>query len=141
MATLSLVSGRNVDPTRPEDSIMMPYVALEDVTQGLGAIVADGGVSIADAGTEVTCDGIFLQTKYSGQPVDIMIFGPVAGFDLSSQSIGDLIYMDPDNGTLVDTQAAKDILIGKVVPSQVEASGKVLWINALAAMLGVFAIT
>lgn len=141
MATVALISGRHVDPSRPEDSIIMPYIALEDVTEGGPAIVDTGGVLELDGGSEVQCDGIFLQTKKVGEPVDVLHFGPVAGFDLSSQSVGDLIYADPGANVLVDTKAAADILIGKVMPTQVEAGGKILWINALSAMLGVFTIT
>lgn len=134
MATVAKHASYGVSPTRPEISIIVPYIALVDIDVGEMVKTGAGGVTLSVTG-DTEGEGMALSTVKAGDAVDVLMFGPVEGFDLSSQSVGDLIYAY-NNGLLDDANTSALYTCGAVKPSQVSPTGKVLWVNCLAAQVG-----
>ena len=126
MATISLKSGRTqLGLPLPYDSIVRPVQLGATLSAG-APVKASGSKMVAHTGTTLKPTGLIMQGGGDGDWVDMVIWGWVTGYDLSSKAY-DLI-VKANAGTVDDTTGAD---FGKIYPSQVETDAKMLFINCL----------
>lgn len=122
----------SVSPTRPYTSIIIPYLAVAAITAGRMVKVSGTGVT-PSVTNDTVGKGMALNSAAIGEAVDVLVFGPVEGFDLSSQTVGGTVYA-VNTGTLDDAAGLYKCAV--VEPSQVSPSGKILFVNCVGAAMG-----
>lgn len=97
-----------------EGAIVRRYTAGSTITVGMPVtLAADGYLDPSDA-TDATlsfCKGIALQSVVSGDPVDVVVFGPV--YCMTGATVGGLVFVSDNAGELAESVGTKDTLIGQ----------------------------
>jgi predicted RecA/RadA family phage recombinase len=127
------VTAANVAASSPDrnGTVINSYIAASAITAGQVVYLdTSGNVAPADgsaAGTAGTTVGIALKTVGAGQAVDVLKRGRVAGFTLTSQAYGALIYLsDTNTGILGDAAGTVSVVVGRVDAISDAARTKVL---------------
>lgn len=133
MADLSLLSGNKQGRPQPTNDVTLAVRAGASVT-ALQAVHSDtdGDMILSDASVAGTAifDGLVLNNSAAdGDPITIINRGAVYGFDLSSQTYGDVIYLSDTSGALADAAGTVSVAVGKVVKLNGE---KVVWLGITA---------
>lgn len=107
-------------------------IAAVAITKGAAVYVnTSGKAALADASAAGTAAaiGIALSTVSAGQPVEVLTRGLMAGFTLTSQAYGAVIYLsDTDTGLLGDAAGTVSKAMGRVWPSTDGTLTKVLFV-------------
>jgi hypothetical protein len=113
--------------------IIRPFKAGETLTPGQPVYIsAADTVSLADGSAVATAAAIGLVvacpngavTAAAGEWVDVVLFGPVAGFS-TNMAAGGRFFVDDDAGVIADTTGTKSCLLG------IGLSGSVLLVSPI----------
>jgi hypothetical protein len=127
MAALSLATGRTVSLSNAMEAIVQSYKATA-ATAANRVLKVDAGIVVHETSDTIALGlGLNSAAVAAGDVIDVVLFGTVTGYDLSALAVGAAIYA---NAGAVHG-ASGDVIIGVVVPSQVESSGKAILINCL----------
>jgi hypothetical protein len=135
MADLTATSAQ-VGDASPDFSVRLSYIAAEAISKSEGVYInSSGKAALADAsaaGTAV-CRGIAISDAGAGQVVEVLAFGYLTGYDLSSVAYDTILSVSDtagaiDNGAGSPTVAAP---IGRVTPLSDGALTKVVFVNCL----------
>jgi hypothetical protein len=103
-----------------EGCIIRRFTAGEAMTPGQPVYLSGNNtVSLCDASTVATngCIGLVVSNQNgavsfaAGDPVDVVLFGPVNGF-ATNLAAGKVVYTDDDAGVLADAAGTKDTVVG-----------------------------
>ena len=103
-----------------EGCIIRRFTAGEAMTPGQPVYPSGNNtVSLCDASALATnrCIGLVVSNQNgavsfaAGDPVDVVLFGPVAGF-ATNLAAGTVVYTDDDAGVLADAAGTKDTVVG-----------------------------
>jgi hypothetical protein len=117
MADLTIIAA-SVRPL--EGCIIRRFTAGEVMTPGQPVYLSGNNtVSLCDASAVATngCIGLVVSNQNgavsfaSGDPVDVVLFGPVNGF-ATNLAAGTVVYTDDDAGVLADAAGTKDTVVG-----------------------------
>ena len=117
MADLSVNTGQ-AGRVQPGNDVALALRAGAPVTP-LQAVHTDtdGDVILSDASLAGTAifDGVVMNGAADGGTVTVVREGAVFGFDLSSQTYGDVIYLSDTAGALADAAGTVSVAVGKVI--------------------------
>lgn len=97
---------------------------------------ADGDAELADGSAAGTAKvrGIALKQVSAGQPVSILLQGPILGWDLSGLAYGADVFLSDTAGELADAAGTVSVKVGTVWPLSDTDRTKVLYVNIPAVM-------
>lgn len=132
MADLSFTSAqvRSVQVKYEEIYDYIAGVAI-DAGQAVYFNTTTGKLAIADASADATAQarGIALRSVAAGQVVSVMKRGIIAGFDLTSQSYDDRIFLSDTAGDLADAAGTVTVPCGRVISRPDASLTKALYID------------
>lgn len=133
MADLT-VTAAQVAAVFPRKAVIIDGIAGEAITAGQAVyqITSSGKYGVADANVadKQQVRGIALNAAGAGQAVAILKEGHVYGFDLSSQSYDDPIFLSDTAGALADATGTLTVPCGLVVGLADKDVTKVLYVQA-----------
>lgn len=106
--------------TKPLDSMVTTVIAAEAFTAGQpGYVHSDGKAYVSDAndGTDNKVDGIAAKPASAGEGVDLVHYGPLTGYTLTSQAYKAVIYVSNTAGELADSAGGTSLPVGIVWPT------------------------
>lgn len=116
-----------IDPLKAE---ILPFVAGATITAGQIVYLASTGlVGLADANGSGTIQarGIALNGGGSGQAIDVLKRGRVAGFTVSGMAYDAIAYLSNTAGALATSAGGTTVVCGRVVPMSEKDLTKVLY--------------
>lgn len=127
------VNASLVAPADPIKSDIKTFIAAAKITKGQSLFInASGKVDLCDAnvaGNEQFI-GIALTPAAAGQAVDVLMRGPVYGFDLSAVAYGGPAFQGDTAGVLDTAAGTKTVRVGRVLPTSDNDLTKILYVNS-----------
>lgn len=131
MATIAVTPGQ-VAPVDPDRSIIKTFIAAAAISKGQPLYCnTSGKVAPADAdaaGAEQFI-GIALNKAVAGQAVDVLMEGPIAGFDLDAVAYNGAVFLSDTVGSLDTAAGTKTVRVGRCLPMSDNALTKILYID------------